>query len=79
MKKQLGGTVNDVVLATVAGALRRFLRRRGENVTRLDFRAMLPVNIRTQNESGDLRQPRHDDDGRSFRSPSATRASDSST
>ena len=32
VKKQLGGTVNDVVLATVAGALRRFLRRRGVDV-----------------------------------------------
>jgi WS/DGAT/MGAT family acyltransferase len=52
VKKQLGGTVNDVVLATVAGALRRFLRKRGVDVTRLDFRAMLPVNIRTQSESG---------------------------
>jgi WS/DGAT/MGAT family acyltransferase len=52
VKKQLGGTVNDVVLATVAGALRRFLGRRGENIAKLDFRAMLPVNIRTQSESG---------------------------
>jgi diacylglycerol O-acyltransferase len=52
VKKQLGGTVNDVVLATVAGALRRFLRRRGVDVARLDFRAMLPVNIRTQSEAG---------------------------
>ena len=52
VKKHLGGTVNDVVLATVAGALRRFLRGRGVNVAGLDFRAMLPVNIRTQGESG---------------------------
>jgi WS/DGAT/MGAT family acyltransferase len=52
VKKQLGGTVNDVVLATVSGALRRFLRKRGVDVTRLDFRAVLPVNLRTQNESG---------------------------
>ncbi|RIL06337.1 MAG: wax ester/triacylglycerol synthase family O-acyltransferase, partial [Proteobacteria bacterium] len=52
VKKQLGGTLNDVVLATVAGALRRFLRKRGADVERLDFRAMLPVNVRTQRESG---------------------------
>jgi len=52
VKKELGGTVNDVVLATVAGALRRFLHTRGVDVTRIDFRAMLPVNIRTQSESG---------------------------
>jgi WS/DGAT/MGAT family acyltransferase len=52
VKNRLGGTVNDVVLATVAGALRRFLKARGENVTELDFRAMLPVNIRTQDQTG---------------------------
>jgi WS/DGAT/MGAT family acyltransferase len=52
VKQRLGGTVNDVVLATVAGALRRFLRGRGEQVARLDFRALVPVNIRTQDEAG---------------------------
>jgi WS/DGAT/MGAT family acyltransferase len=52
VKKHLGGTVNDVVLATVAGALRRFLRGRGVDVAKLDFRAMLPVNVRTQHEAG---------------------------
>jgi WS/DGAT/MGAT family acyltransferase len=52
VKNALGGTVNDVVLATVAGALRRFLRARGENVAELDFRAMLPVNIRTRDQAG---------------------------
>jgi WS/DGAT/MGAT family acyltransferase len=54
VKNRLGGTVNDVVLATVAGALRRFLRRRGEDVARLDFRAMLPVNIRKQSQTGEF-------------------------
>jgi WS/DGAT/MGAT family acyltransferase len=52
VKNRLGGTVNDVVLAVVSGGLRRFLRQRGEDVERLDFRAMIPVNIRTQAESG---------------------------
>ena len=52
VKNGLGGTVNDVVLATVSGALRRFLRGRGEDVARLDFRAMIPVNIRTRDRSG---------------------------
>ncbi len=41
-----GGTVNDAVLAVVAGALRRFLRRRGEIVDELDFRVMIPVSVR---------------------------------
>lgn len=35
--------LNDVVLATIAGALRRFLARRGEAVDDLLFRAMVPV------------------------------------
>jgi WS/DGAT/MGAT family acyltransferase len=52
VKKRLGGTVNDVVLATVAGALRRFLRGRGEQVAQLDFRALVPVNIRSRDEAG---------------------------
>jgi WS/DGAT/MGAT family acyltransferase len=47
IKESLGGTVNDVVLAVLSGALRRFLSRRGEDVDHLDFRAMLPVNVRT--------------------------------
>ena len=52
VKNRLGGTVNDVVLANVSGALRRFLSDRGERVADLDFRAMLPVNIRTREEAG---------------------------
>jgi len=52
VKERLGGTVNDVVLANVAGALRRFLQRRGEDVDRLDFRAMVPVSVRSPRESG---------------------------
>ena len=46
VKARLGGTVNDVVLAMVAGAMRRFLAGRGVDVDRLDFRAMVPVNLR---------------------------------
>ncbi|HZR81168.1 MAG TPA: wax ester/triacylglycerol synthase family O-acyltransferase [Candidatus Binatia bacterium] len=48
IKSALGGTVNDVVLAIVTGALRRFLRQRGLTVEGLDFRAMIPVNLRDQ-------------------------------
>jgi WS/DGAT/MGAT family acyltransferase len=54
IRSRLGGTVNDVVLAIVAGALRKFLRRRGEAVERLDFRAMVPVNVRTRSERASL-------------------------
>jgi WS/DGAT/MGAT family acyltransferase len=46
VKNRLGGSVNDVVLTTVAGALRSFLGQRGVDVAALDFRALVPVNVR---------------------------------
>jgi diacylglycerol O-acyltransferase len=54
VKNQLGGTVNDVVLATLVGAMRRYLAGRGPAPSALDFRVMIPVNIRSQNERGVL-------------------------
>jgi diacylglycerol O-acyltransferase / wax synthase len=45
VKRGLGGTVNDVVLATCAGALRALLERRGEQLDQ-PLRAMVPVNLR---------------------------------
>jgi diacylglycerol O-acyltransferase / wax synthase len=54
VKNRLGGTLNDVVLTIVAGALRRFLKGRGEDPKALDFRAMLPVSVRTLAERGSL-------------------------
>ncbi|MCC6763672.1 MAG: wax ester/triacylglycerol synthase family O-acyltransferase [Deltaproteobacteria bacterium] len=41
-----GGTVNDIVLTVLAGALRTFLHRRGLDPSSLDFRVMVPVNVR---------------------------------
>jgi len=54
VKNRLGGTVNDVVLATVAGAVRTFLQRRGVHVETLDFRVMAPVSVRAEHEHGTL-------------------------
>ena len=54
IKNGLGGTLNDVVLAIVAGAMRRFLRARGERVGELDFRCMVPVNVRAADQQGAL-------------------------
>jgi WS/DGAT/MGAT family acyltransferase len=52
VRARLGGTVNDVVLAAFAGALRRFLYRRGVGLEGIDFRAMLPVNVRAGEQLG---------------------------
>lgn len=53
IRKHLGGTLNDVVLSTVAGAVRGFLARRGMRVSRdTVFRVMVPVSIRTGDERG---------------------------
>lgn len=47
VRKTHGGTVNDVVLATVAGALRVWLLTRGESVVpSTSVRAMVPVSVR---------------------------------
>lgn len=49
VKNALGGTINDAVVATTTGAVRRFLQRRGSNVDAVEgFRSALPVNIRKQ-------------------------------
>jgi diacylglycerol O-acyltransferase / wax synthase len=54
VKNELGGSVNDVVLATVAGALGRHLRRRGESTDGLVLRAFVPVSVRADVERGAL-------------------------
>ncbi|HSK26712.1 MAG TPA: wax ester/triacylglycerol synthase family O-acyltransferase [Jiangellales bacterium] len=48
-----GGTVNDVVLAVVSGALRAWLLTRGESVRpSTTVRAMVPVSVRSPEEAG---------------------------
>ena len=54
IKHELGGTVNDVVLASVAGALGRHLRRRGQRTDGLELKAMVPVSVRSQDQRGEL-------------------------
>jgi diacylglycerol O-acyltransferase / wax synthase len=54
IKNELGGTVNDVVLATVAGALGKHLRRRGMNTDGVELKAMVPVSVRADVERGAL-------------------------
>ena len=52
VKERFGGTVNDVVLATVAGAVRRFLRHRQLSLEGMDFRIVVPVSVRSEDERG---------------------------
>ena len=54
IKDALGGTVNDVVLTVVSGALRRWLDRRGIRTEGLELRALVPVSIRAEGEHGQL-------------------------
>jgi WS/DGAT/MGAT family acyltransferase len=54
IKDSLGGTVNDVVLAVVTGALRNWLKQRGIRTEGLELRALVPVSIRNQDERGEL-------------------------
>ena len=53
VRKAHGGTINDVVLATVAGALRSWLLTRAEAVTPSTVvRAMVPVSVRSDTQTG---------------------------
>ncbi len=55
VRKAHGGTVNDVVLATVSGALRAWLLTRGEAVTPSSvIRAMVPVSVRVDGDRAEL-------------------------
>jgi WS/DGAT/MGAT family acyltransferase len=54
VKNAFGGTVNDVVLATVAGGLRSWLQSRGVRTDGLELRALVPVSIRAASEHGHM-------------------------
>jgi diacylglycerol O-acyltransferase / wax synthase len=52
--QSMGGTINDILLSAVTGALRRYLEERGEFVKGLNIRAIVPVNLRPLEELGKL-------------------------
>ena len=54
IKDALGGTVNDVVLTVVSGALGQWLRSRGVRTEGLEMRALVPVSVRTDEQRGTL-------------------------
>jgi diacylglycerol O-acyltransferase / wax synthase len=58
VRKAHGGTVNDVILAVVTGALRRWLISRGEPLTvDTSVRAMVPVSVRARARGGAAAAP----------------------
>jgi diacylglycerol O-acyltransferase / wax synthase len=54
VKSALGGTVNDLVLALIAGGLGRYLRHHGIRTDGVEVRAMCPVSMRRPDERGTL-------------------------
>lgn len=52
VRAALGGTVNDVVLASIAGGFRALLIARGESTQRV-LRTMVPVSVRSPGEHGE--------------------------
>jgi diacylglycerol O-acyltransferase len=54
VKDALGGTVNDVVLTVVSGALADWLHSRGIRTEGLEMRALVPVSVRTKSQQNTL-------------------------
>ncbi|MGE5281918.1 MAG: WS/DGAT/MGAT family O-acyltransferase [Chloroflexota bacterium] len=54
IKNALGVTVNDVILAATAGALRRWLEEREVPTGGMELKALVPVSVRTIDEEGEL-------------------------
>ena len=54
VKRRFGGTVNDVVLAAIAGGFRALLLSRGQSVDGRTVRTLVPVSTRHPDEHGTL-------------------------
>jgi diacylglycerol O-acyltransferase / wax synthase len=52
--KALGASINDVLLATAAGALRDYLERKGDKTEGIELRAVVPVNLRPVEKAHEL-------------------------
>jgi WS/DGAT/MGAT family acyltransferase len=54
IRGKLGGTVNDVVLTVLGGALGRYLNEKNVKTDGATLRLMIPVNVRSESEQGAL-------------------------
>ena len=54
IKSHLGGTVNDAVLAVVAGGLAHFMRERDWDTDGVELRACVPVSVRSKDQQSAL-------------------------
>jgi diacylglycerol O-acyltransferase / wax synthase len=54
IRRALGGTINDVVLAVLSEAVARYLVAHGENTDSQYLRIMCPVSVRTEDQAGSL-------------------------
>jgi len=54
IRNRLGGTVNDVVLTVIAGAIRNYLRSIRADVDAEELKVAVPVSMRTVKEKADL-------------------------
>lgn len=54
LEKALGGTVNDLLLTAMTGGLRRYMLGRDQRPDGINFRAAVPVNLRTLEKMAEL-------------------------
>lgn len=52
--RSVQATVNDVLISTVSGAIRRYLQKQNDKVNELDLRVAIPVNIRRRGREKEL-------------------------
>ncbi|MGC1588330.1 MAG: wax ester/triacylglycerol synthase family O-acyltransferase [Rhodomicrobium sp.] len=54
VSRALGCSINDMLLASVAGALGAYLKEKGDPIEDAEIRALVPVDMRTKKEAGQL-------------------------
>ena len=54
IRKEVGGTLNDVILAALGGGMKKYLESHGINTRKQRFRVACPVSLRTQEQRGSL-------------------------